>query len=53
MDTGVVILIVVLLFVLGLFAISQLGGGSSTGSVIGTSTYPTAQQQAVGGGCAR
>jgi|TARA_Y100000310_G_scaffold127274_1_gene126357 hypothetical protein len=49
MDKTVVILIVVLLFVLGIFAITVMGGDSgATGSAIANS-YPTSQYS--GGGC--
>jgi len=49
MDTTVVILIIVLLFVLGIFAVTQISSGSgTTGKAIGSSY---AGQQYSGGGC--
>ena len=49
MDKSIVILIIILLFVLGVFAIIQLGGdGGTTGSVIAN-----ANPAQYGGGCGR
>ena len=50
MDKTVVILIIVLLFALGIFAIIQLGGADTASSVSGTYSYPS---QYGGGGCGR
>ncbi|MDP7520994.1 MAG: hypothetical protein QF567_02055 [Candidatus Pacearchaeota archaeon] len=49
MDKTVIILLIILVVVLGIFAITIMGGdGGATGSTI-ASSYPTSQYS--GGGC--
>lgn len=48
-DKTVVIVGAILLLVLGIFAISQLGGGASTGNVVARSAGYAGQ--IAGGGC--
>ncbi len=49
MDTAVVILIIILVIILGVYALSQIGIGGTTGRVTGGS----APQYSGGGGCGR
>ncbi len=50
MDTAIVILIIVLLFVIGLFAITQLSSSESSANYRSVPAYPA---QYSGGGCGR
>ena len=50
MDKVVVILIIILLFVLGIYGLSQISGGNNTGESVSSNSYPS---QYSGGGCGR
>jgi len=50
MDTAVVILIIVLLFILGIYGLSQINSGPSTSGAVTRDSYPA---QYSGGGCGR
>lgn len=49
MDKVTLILIIVLLFILGIYGLSQISGGDSTNS----NAYKTYPSQYSGGGCGR
>ncbi len=50
MDKITVVLIIILLFILGIYGLSQISGGTATGRSVERSPYPV---QSSGGGCGR
>ena len=50
MDNAIVILIIILVFILGIYGLSQIGSGESN---VNSNVYSSSPSQYSGGGCIR